>query len=39
MADEFNGTATFVEAQQKEITRLQAKIAAQEAKNLVSENN
>ena len=39
MADEFNETATFVEAQQKEITRLREKIAAQEAKNLVSENN
>ena len=39
MADEFNGTEAFVEAQQKEITRLRAKLAAQEAKNLVSKNN
>jgi len=36
MADEFNGAATFVEAQQKEIIQLRAKLAAQNSVSVAS---
>ncbi|MDA7861838.1 hypothetical protein N9B22_02090 [bacterium] len=38
MADEFNGAAAFVEAQQKEIAQLRAKLAAQNSGNFIGDN-
>jgi len=38
MADEFNGAAAFVEAQQKEITQLRAQLATQNSGSLASND-